>query len=148
MPHLLAISEAASLGLHAAVALAGSDGRLMTTRQLAERREASEAHLAKVLQRLSRAGVVASTRGPGGGFRLARPADQISLLDVYEAIEGPVRPTTCVFGSPVCGRATCIFGRFLAEFDERFRAYLRETTLGALAAKETDDGNPKEDNPH
>jgi len=148
MPHLFAISEAASLGLHAAVALAGTDGRLVTTRELAERLKASEAHLAKVLQRLARAGVVASTRGPGGGFRLARPADEISLLDVYEAIEGPVRPTSCLFGVPVCGRATCIFGDFLTEFDRRFRTYLRETTLGALAAKENDRGNPKEDNPH
>ena len=147
MARLFAISEAASLGLHAAVVLAGNDGRLVTTRELAERLEASEAHLAKVLQRLARAGLVASTRGPAGGFRLARPAGEVSLLEVYETIEGPLRPTTCLFGSPVCGRAACIFGGFLAEFDERFRAYLRRTTLADLVTEEKRNGDSPKDNP-
>lgn len=47
-------------------------------------------YLRKVLQRLTRARLVASERGRGGGFRLARPADRITLLDIVEAIEGPV----------------------------------------------------------
>ena len=147
MPRLFAISEAASLGLHAAVVLAGNDGRLVTTRELAERFDASEAHLAKVLQRLARGGLLTSTRGPAGGFRLARPASEISLLEGYETIEGPLRPTTCLFGSPVCGRTACIFGDFLAEFDERFRAYLRGTTLADLVAEEKRNGDSPKDNP-
>ena len=47
-------------------------------------------YLRKVLQRLSRARLVASERGRGGGFRLARPAERITLLNIVEAIEGPV----------------------------------------------------------
>ncbi|MBC8105821.1 MAG: Rrf2 family transcriptional regulator [Anaerolineae bacterium] len=47
-------------------------------------------YLRKVLQRLTRARLVASERGRGGGFRLARPADRITLLNIVEAIEGPV----------------------------------------------------------
>lgn len=48
------------------------------------------AHLQKLLQQLVRARILASERGPSGGFELRRPADQITLLDVVEAIDGPI----------------------------------------------------------
>ncbi|MFP4057171.1 MAG: RrF2 family transcriptional regulator [Candidatus Brocadiia bacterium] len=136
MSKLLRISEAASLGLHAAVRLAEHPRRPVSARDLARRLDASEAHLAKVLQRLVRAGLVSSTRGPRGGFALARAPGEVSLLDVYEAVEGPVEPTACPFGRPVCRRGECIFGEFLSEFDARFRDYLATTTLDALACPE------------
>jgi FeS assembly SUF system regulator len=50
----------------------------------------------KLVSRLSAAGLLASTRGTGGGFALARPAAAISLADVIEAVEGPIALTTCV----------------------------------------------------
>jgi Rrf2 family protein len=136
MPRILRIPEAASLGLHAAVLLAEEADRRLSTRELAARLDASEAHLAKVMQRLVRAGLVNSTRGPGGGFMLDQPADGISLLAVYEAIEGPVEATTCLFGTPVCDRDQCIFGGYLEEFDTHFRHYLAQATLGGLATRE------------
>jgi len=136
VPKLLATSEAAALGLHAAVILAGSPDAPVTTHELADQLEASEAHLAKVMQRLGKAGLVRSTRGPKGGFVLGRPADSVSLLDVYEAIEGPIEPSACLFGRPVCGRKACIFGDFLTEFESRFRTYLANATLEALVEDE------------
>ena len=136
MSKLLRTSEAAALGLHAAVILAASPDAPVRARELAERLGASEAHLAKVMQRLGKAGLVNSTRGPKGGFMLDRPADQVSLLDVYEAIEGPIEPSACLFGRPVCGRKACIFGDFLTEFEARFRDYLANATLEALAVDE------------
>ena len=143
MSKLLRMPEAVSLGLHAAVALAEVRDRPVSARELAARFGASEAHLAKVLQRLVKEGIVRSTRGPKGGFRLNRPADEVSLLEVYEAIEGPVEPWGCLFGKPVCGRSECMFAGYLEEFDARFRAYLARATLGALAAKgDTTDGDP------
>ncbi len=65
MANLLKISEAASLALHTMGYLAANDRRLVTTHQIGEVLRASEAHLAKVLQRLARVGLVDSTRGAG-----------------------------------------------------------------------------------
>lgn len=50
----------------------------------------------KLVSRLSAAGLIESTRGAGGGFRLARPAAAISLADIIEAVEGPIAMTACV----------------------------------------------------
>ena len=50
----------------------------------------------KLMQVLARAGLLTSTRGSGGGFKLTRPAAAISLADIVEAIEGPIAMTTCV----------------------------------------------------
>ncbi|MFW6161292.1 MAG: RrF2 family transcriptional regulator [Planctomycetota bacterium] len=136
MPHLLRIPEAASLGLHAAVTLAARPQGRVSTRELAEGFGASEAHLAKVMQRLKRAGLVTATRGPKGGFQLARPADSITLLDIYEAVEGPVEPLGCLLGRPSCVRARCLFGDFIQEFDTRFRGYMATTTLAQLIEHE------------
>jgi Rrf2 family protein len=129
---LVQTSEAASLGLHAAVMLADRPDERHTVPELADGLGASEAHLSKVMQTLARAGLVTSTRGPKGGFQLARPASDVSLLDVYEAIEGPVEDAACPFGRPICGRHACIFGGFLSEFDARFRDYMATTTLDQL----------------
>ena len=133
MPKLVKFPEAASLGIHAAVILAGRQNGLVPARQLAKGLCASEAHLAKVMQRLVRAGIVASARGPHGGFALARPAGDVTMLEVYEAIEGTVEPAACVFGAPVCGRRTCVFRGVTEELDARLRAYLAEATLSDLA---------------
>ena len=136
MPNLLRLPEAASLGLHAAVLLAANSNGPLSAHELAARLHASEAHLAKVMQRLVKAGLLDSTRGPKGGFVLAKPADQISLLAVYEAVEGIVEPTTCVFGTAACGRKSCIFGGFVERFDKNFRDYLANAKLRDLASPE------------
>jgi Rrf2 family protein len=98
MTGMLHISDAASLALHAMVLIAGKPDTLVSTHEIAEQLGVSENHLAKVRQTLSRAGLVESTRGPHGGFRLAKSAAEITLLDVYEAVEGPIRPTSCLLG--------------------------------------------------
>ena len=129
MPRLLRMPEAAALGLHATVLLAGNSNGPVPVRELAAALKASQAHLSKVMQRLVRAGLVASTRGPRGGFVLARPSEEITLLQVYEAIEGRIEPGNCVFGDAPCDRETCIFGVFLVDFDARFREYLAQARL-------------------
>jgi len=133
VPKLVKFPEAASLGIHAAVMLAGPHNGPVPARRLAEGLKASEAHLAKVMQRLVRAGIVSSTRGPKGGFALARPAGEVTLLEVYEAIEGAVEPAGCVFGTPVCGRKHCVFRGVTEELDARLRAYLANAKLSDLA---------------
>ena len=63
---------------------------------------ASEAHLAKVFQALNRAGVIRSRKGPGGGFVLNDNPKNISFLQIYEILEGPVSQSDCPMGYTAC----------------------------------------------
>ena len=129
------MSEAASLALHAATFLAADSGRPsrpVAAREIAAALGASGAHLSKVLQRLAKAGLVTSTRGPAGGFRLARPASKITLLEVYEAIEGDLDAPDCLFGRAVCAGRGCICGDLLSEVHDRTRRRLAGTRLSEL----------------
>ncbi len=133
MSNILKISEAASLATHSMVFLAANPEKTHSTREIADALLASEAHLSKVLQRLSRSELVHSVRGPRGGFRLVKPGDQIRLLEVYEAIEGKVAEIHCLLNSKVCNGGGCVFGGFLESTSRRFREYLADTTLSDLA---------------
>ena len=83
------ISDGVEWGLHCGVLLGflPPDASLPTAR-LAEYHGVPAAYLAKHLQAMSRAGLLASVQGPHGGYRLARPPAEISVLDVVEAIDG------------------------------------------------------------
>ena len=136
MTCLLRLTDAAALAFHAMVLIAQRPKALVSTGEIASTLGASEAHLSKVLQRLTRAGLLQSTRGPKGGFALARPAGRISLLQVYEAIEGPFRPTSCLLGHPVCAGRSCIFGNLLTNINREVHEYLSNTKLSAFAKTE------------
>ncbi len=127
------VSEAASLALHAAALLAAVPEERIPSRSIAETIGASPAHLSKVLQHLSRAGLVSSMPGPGGGFRLARPSEEVTLREVYEAVEGPIRPVRCLFGLPVCCGQSCLFGQSLQEVSMQLRSWLSETVLSDVS---------------
>jgi len=134
MPNILRISEAASLALHSTVLLAANPGKLISTREIASMLHVSEAHLSKVLQRLTRTGIVRAIRGPRGGFRLVKPANETTLLEVYESIEGTLTSSKCLFGSPICEGDACILGGLLETVDRQFRDYLTETKLDDLTS--------------
>jgi len=133
MSSVLKISEAASLALHSMALLAENPEQLASTREIASRLHISEAHLSKVLQRLTRVGLAKSIRGPKGGFMVGKPIDQITLLDVYESIEGPIEPCECLFSVPVCGDSRCILDGILGTVDRQIRDYLAGTKLSDLA---------------
>ena len=76
-------------GLHCLLHLVGQeDGEAPSSRDLAEFQGVSPSYVAKLFTRLEKAGLVASSEGIGGGFRLARPAGEITVLDVVDALEG------------------------------------------------------------
>ena len=134
MSSLLRVSEAASLALHAAALMAGSDaGRqdevARDAAAMAERLGASEAHLGKVLQRLVKAGLAQSVRGPGGGYSLTRRPKKISLKTIYEAIEGPLSASRCLLGAPVCGQKSCPLGDLFSRVNNEIMGNLTKMTL-------------------
>jgi Rrf2 family protein len=131
---LLKLSEATALGLHAMV-LASRAEEPVSVPAIAAELRASEAHLAKVLRSLARAGLLASKRGPGGGYTLTKPASQITLLDVYEALEGPVRRDGCLFSRPVCSQLGCILDGLVERVRDEVIGHLSTTTLEAAASE-------------
>ncbi len=125
----LRISEAASLALHTMVFLAGDPATLYSAGRIARTLCVSEAHLAKVLQNLSKVGLLVSARGPKGGFRLARGPEKITLLEVFEAIDGPFEPEECLMHDQSCGQMGCLFGDLLGDINRQVREYLGDRNL-------------------
>ncbi len=133
METMLKISDAASLALHAAVYLASNPDSRISNKQIASKLRVSKAHLSKVLQRLTKVGLVKSMRGPKGGFMLGKPSDKIALLNVYEAIEGPFVSKHCILETTICNENNCIFGDLLKSVEKQVYDYLSGTILSDLS---------------
>lgn len=129
MTTILRISDAASLGMHAAILIAAAGEERLSASKMADEMDVSEAHLAKVLQRLARAGLVRSARGPGGGFVLGRPADAIRLMDVYEAVEGSFGSESCLLGRLECPGRPCVLGKLVSRVNREVRECLTTTRV-------------------
>ncbi len=136
-PSMLRISEATSLALHAMGILAESREELISTDTMTEAMGASKNHLQKVLQRLARAGLVDATRGPSGGFKLDVDPSEISLMDIYVAMEGPVYLEGCILGNKNCSREKCVMGHLVNEVNDGFQKYFYQTSLADLIESET-----------
>jgi Rrf2 family protein len=90
---------------------------------------------AKVLQRLVRAGILHSFRGRGGGFTLARPAHEISMMNIVEALDGAEAVQCCVVGMEMCrDDVPCAQHDLFKPIRQRLKDYLNTTTLADLAA--------------
>ena len=92
-----------------------------------------EKFLAKIFQRLSKAGLLRSTRGANGGFALGRPAKEITMKAVIEAIEGPIALNRCLLRQGECEEEqVCPLHGVLGEAQERFLEVLERTTMEDL----------------
>jgi len=108
--------------------LSGQPDKIIMVDEIAREMDAPKSFLAKILQRLVKAGVVKSFRGVKGGFQLNRPPKDINLLDVIEAIEGVIALNACAVDSSVCGfSSTCgvhaIWVTLRVEFNELLRKH-------------------------
>lgn len=133
MSSVLKISEAASLAMHSMVLMAAMPRAIFTTHGIAAALGVSENHLSKVLQRLVRAGLLRSIRGPKGGFKLAKPGENITLLDIFEAVEGKLIATSCLLADKACNGEGCILSDLPEKITGQFREYTSSTTLADLA---------------
>jgi Rrf2 family protein len=77
-------------------------GKVALISEIAESAEVPKSFLAKIFQSFAKVGLVSSFRGTGGGFVLARPASQITLREVVEAVEGPIVPNRCLIEKGTC----------------------------------------------
>jgi Rrf2 family protein len=132
MSSVFHLSEASNLALHTLTLLASEPDRPLRVADAADALSVSQNHLSKVMQRLARAGLVSSTRGPKGGFVLARPPKAIRLLEVYEAIDGVLETHLCLLGKEACTPG-CVLGSFASQANSDFRALLGRTRLSDVA---------------
>ncbi len=139
------ISEGVERGVHCATVLAAlPDAATLPGKALAELHGISETYLLKQLQALTAAGLLESVPGPKGGYRLARHAGQISLLDLVQAIEGSDSAFRCteirargpaqLAGQPRFA-TMCAINRAMLRAEVAWRESLRATTLAELAAQ-------------
>jgi Rrf2 family protein len=135
------MSEGVEWALHCTWTLAAAPSdESLSSRRLAEFYDLPGPYLSKVLNALVRAGILAATSGPRGGFRLARPADQITAADVIEAIEGRQPMFTCTEirqrgPVPLTGqscRKACGIARLMAQAEQAWRTELAATTIADL----------------
>lgn len=92
--------------------------------------------LAKIFQQFSKIGLVKSFRGTGGGFMLGRAPENITLLEVVEAVEGPIIPNRCVGTPSDCGRSGfCTVHPVWKRVQEEVRRALEGVTLKELSSE-------------
>jgi len=90
--------------------------------------------LAKIFQQFSKTGIVKSFRGTGGGFLLAEPPESITLLQVVEAVEGPIMPNRCVLKPGECERDSfCTVHPVWLQVQQQVRGILGKITLKELS---------------
>jgi Rrf2 family protein len=105
-----------------------------STQEIAERQHIPSPFLAKIVSQLSLAGLVTTYRGAGGGVTLARDASEISLLQVIEALEGPVRLNRCLIEPDACPRNShCPVHEIWAKAQGELISLLEVTTFDELA---------------
>jgi Rrf2 family protein len=121
------------------VQLARENGKSpIMAKDLADGQEVSAAYVDQILIPLRAAGLVISHRGRNGGYQLARPADQITALEVVESIDGQVCLVECVADEDLCDRAyRCVTRDIWSELTDNMRNILKRHTLAELGACET-----------
>jgi Rrf2 family protein len=135
----VSIGKSARYALHAMLEMALAGGEPVTVAGVADRFGLPRTALAKVFQQLVRAGLAVGTRGVGGGYRLGRPASQVSVLDVIAAFDRPHAPGLClVTERPESGcerLSTCGLRQLFDEADELVRCTFASVSLATLARR-------------
>ncbi len=134
---MLRMSKLTDYGLVLLTHLArGGDAEERTASALASRSRVPLPTVAKILKALCRAGVVTSHRGRRGGYALARPADQISVAAVVEALDGPVSLTECSTAGGSCSlEADCVARAAWGPVSRAIQTTLQNLPLSALGER-------------
>jgi Rrf2 family protein len=131
----LELTKRADYAIRAVLALSRApDGERLSARRIATEQHVPERFLPQVMGDLVRAGVVEGTVGRTGGYRLAKPSTDISLLEVVEAVEGDSRRRVCILrGGPCADSAVCDVHAVFATAQDDVLNRLRATTIDAAS---------------
>lgn len=111
------------------------DAEPVTLCEIAERQEISLAYLEQLFAKLRRGGLVIAARGPGGGYRLARPAAETRIADIVFAVEEPIKVTRCHTGSPrgcLSHSGRCLTHDLWDELGRHIEVFLESVTLADI----------------
>jgi len=136
MQNILQISRRVDYGLRAIIHLAKRiDPKPVSFKEIARVEDIPKDFLAKILRTLVDAGLVNSTRGPHGGFSLAKSPADVSFLDIIEAIEGPIVLNVCLGDDSICSRSTtCTMKSVWQRGQEKMLEVFRDTLLADVVA--------------
>ncbi|MBV8976204.1 MAG: Rrf2 family transcriptional regulator [Alphaproteobacteria bacterium] len=120
--------------------LAGNEagGRPVSLADIALRQEISLSYLEQLFAKLRRGGLVRSVRGPGGGYRLSRPAADIRVADIIVAVDEPISATRCRTGSPKGCTTTgmrCVTHDLWEELGRQIHVFLASVSLADVVEK-------------
>jgi Rrf2 family iron-sulfur cluster assembly transcriptional regulator len=111
--------------------------RLFLVSEVSKAQRIPETYLAKIFQRLSKTGLLKSTRGLNGGFNLGKPAKDITMKQVIEALEGPIALNRCLLRQGECDEEeSCPLHEVFEEAQEKFVEVLARTTIEDLARED------------
>jgi|SRR5581483_2691558 len=131
------ITRAADYAVRVMIHLASQPTSMPVRRpEIAKATDVPGSFLSKVLQHLVQGGLISSQRGSGGGYRLAVNPENISLLDVVEAVEGPTQLNVCLQPGPSCARKSwCEAHVIWSDAQRALVKVLRATSIARLAKK-------------
>jgi Rrf2 family protein len=128
MAKIFSMSEAASIAIHSMVLVARNENGINAVK-IAEQTGFSKNHISKVAQRLVKDDLLKSLRGPSGGFTLKKEPKDITLLDIYQSIEGPLEITDCPLANEICNFDQCVMGNVVNKMSKEFKKFLKAQTL-------------------
>lgn len=129
MAKVLNITEAVTIALHSMIIIANRTGEQLNVNVISKAIDSSKFHVAKILQKLVKDGYLGSHRGPTGGFYLKAKPEELTLLEIYEAIEGKITIAACPIDHEHCPFGTCVFDDLTVQMTKQFVDFLRNRTL-------------------
>lgn len=112
-------------------------GQPVTLAEIADRQEISLSYLEQLFAKLRRGNLVTSIRGPGGGYRLARPAEDVRIADIILAVDEPIKATRCEAGSPrgCTTQGRCLTHDLWEELGRQIYVFLNSVSLADVVQR-------------
>ena len=132
------LSPAAELAIRGILVLAGEDDSTpIPLKEICQRRDLPREYLVKIFSMLTKAGLVTPIRGKKGGYVLARSPEDISLLEVIEAVEGRISLNYCQHDPPQCDEDDCLVRPIWTELQHIVRDKLASSSLAEVCPRTT-----------
>ena len=139
---MLRLTKRSEYGLMALAYLAARPGVYSSVREIVARLGTPRRLLAEVLKSLSQAKVVEATRGPGGGYRLKEPAEELSLTMVISILEGPIQVARCASENGCDFQDICTIQEGIGEVASKIQTVLDGYTLADIVQARTGNHQP------
>lgn len=126
-------SKATNYALHSMVHLAmESNNEAVRVEDLANRQHLSPTYLSKILTKLSKAGLITSTPGVKGGYRLLRSPEECTFLDIIQAVEGTESLLNCTMSHQGSHHKECLIEQAVAEAEDKMHEALAQKTIAEI----------------